>query len=280
MKTHLNRLIRYVATRQKVMAYLRSIELRLHNKTDMRAVRDLITRLRPVGISTDLVRIGSEYDGGYLVADDFVGVTACFSPGVSTIADFELQLAERGIPCFLADYSVDAPPIAHPLFHFQKKYLGNETRDHFITLSDWIDQCAPEHGDLVLQMDIEGAELAVILGTSSSYLKRFRQIIIEFHFLEQLLDPPGLYLFEQVLGKLLAEFDVVHIHPNNCLGAIRFGDLEIPQFVELTLLRKDRIAHRLPISHSFPHPLDRPNLPHLPDVELPKFWHQDNQIAG
>lgn len=227
-----------------------------------------------MGISTDLIRIGSEFDGGDRVADDFDGVTACFSPGVSTIADFELQVAERGIPCFLADYSVDAPPVSHPLFHFQKKYLGNETRDHFVSLSDWVDQCAPDDGDLIMQMDIEGAEIAVILGTPVSYLKRFRQIVIEFHFLEQLLDPAGLYLFEHVFGKLLSEFDVIHIHPNNSVASIMFGDLEIPQFVEFTFLRKDRIAHRLAISHSFPHPLDRPNLPQLPDFSLPRFWYQ------
>ena len=66
---------------------------------------------RPLRTNFPLIRIGSLNDGGYLLPDDLSGVAACFSPGVAKVADFENQITEKGIPCFLADYSVDKPPL-------------------------------------------------------------------------------------------------------------------------------------------------------------------------
>jgi hypothetical protein len=51
-------------------------------------LRDLLTRVRPVKTNFDLIRLGSKNDGGYLVPDDLDGIVACFSPGVSRIANF------------------------------------------------------------------------------------------------------------------------------------------------------------------------------------------------
>ena len=83
-----------------------------------------VSRLHPVITDKELVRIGGDFDGGYLVPDDLDGIVACFSPGVDVTATFEEALLERGIPCFLADASVDAPPIEHPLIDFERKFLG------------------------------------------------------------------------------------------------------------------------------------------------------------
>lgn len=55
-----------------------------------------------------------------------------------------------------------------------------------MTLEDWVRTAEPARegdGDLMLQMDIEGAEYRNLMATSSSCLKRFRIIILEIHFL-------------------------------------------------------------------------------------------------
>ncbi|MBG6173772.1 hypothetical protein IWQ55_001977 [Labrenzia sp. EL_208] len=56
---------------------------------------EFIKMLRPKPTSHELVRIGEEGDGGYLVPDDFQGIGFCFSPGVSVKASFEEELASR-----------------------------------------------------------------------------------------------------------------------------------------------------------------------------------------
>lgn len=39
--------------------------------------------------SKDLIRLGPNGDGGYLVPDDLTGIEACFSPGVCATSEFE-----------------------------------------------------------------------------------------------------------------------------------------------------------------------------------------------
>jgi hypothetical protein len=237
----------------------------------MAQVRALAHRLRPLKTDHPLIRLGGAGDGGYLVPDDFNGLAACFSPGVSEIADFELALANRGIPCFLADYSVDAPPVPHPLFHFEKKFLGSEDNEIFTTMASWVERHAPGSGDLLLQMDIEGSEYAVIHAMPEALLQRFRLMVIEFHDADQIFSKAGCELLRLTFEKLASHFDVVHIHPNNCGKIIERDGFSVPRLLEITFLRKDRVTTRSPAT-TFPHPLDKANVSTRPDIALPSCW--------
>jgi hypothetical protein len=238
-------------------------------------VRALLRAMRPIATDRQLIRIGSPADGGYLLPDDLEGVRYCFSPGVANSSAFEADLASRGIESFMADYSVDGPAAESPMFHFSKRYLGAFTDNVFITLGDWVQtSVSPEDGDLILQMDIEGSEYDVIFDTPEEIWKRFRIATIEFHDLNAIFQPMGLNLLSLCMNKLLRVFEIVHIHPNNGGESIRLGALEIPRLIEVTLLRRDRIATRQ-AAISFPHPFDRPNFPEIPELELPECWYKE-----
>ncbi len=230
-------------------------------------------QIKPIQTNYDLIRIGTDLDGGYLVPNDLLGVDACFSPGVSVTSDFELEMANRGIKCFMADYSVDGPALKHDLFYFEKKFIGSENNDMYMTLNNWVTTKTPSHRDMILQMDIEGSEYKVILDTAPKILRQFRIIIIEFHDLEQILSKLGFSFINQAFEKLLRDFEIVHIHPNNIMKAKRaiFKDYEIPPVLEMTFLRKDRIKNRKS-SNQFPHQLDRPNSLEFEDYFLPRCW--------
>jgi hypothetical protein len=235
------------------------------------ALREFLKMVRPVATNHPLVRLGCDGDGGYLVPDDLLGLGACFSPGVSTVADFELSLAERGIPCYLADYSVEHAPVQHPLISFEKKFLGLTNSEVFTTLGSWVNQHAADKTDFLLQMDIEGAEYDVLFDVSDETLKKCRIIIIEFHHLDRLLIAEGFRFLNLIFKKLDKHFKVVHIHPNNCAPAYKVGEFEIPPIMEFTFHRRDRFKEYRHISQ-LPHLLDFPNIPSLPDVHLPNCW--------
>jgi hypothetical protein len=238
-------------------------------------VRDLLHKLRPYETDKELIRIGGEGDGGYLVPNDLTGIEYCFSPGVARTASFESDLAGRGIRSFLADYSVDAPPIASDMFTFEKKYLGAVNNDIYMTLETWVEKSLPGYrGDLLLQMDIEGSEYDVMLETSAQFWKKFRIVVVEFHGLHTMFNKYGLKSFRYCFQKLLDHFDIVHIHPNNGTNTVRKGDLQIPGVMEITFLRKDRIQSRKP-RNVFPHALDQPNIPGKPELNLPDCWYRD-----
>jgi hypothetical protein len=203
--------------------------------------------------------MGPSGDGGYLVPNDLEGIDYAFSPGVSTESGFEAELADRGIGVFLADLSVQGPARAHPRFVFDKKFLGCVTDERYMTLDEWKARRIPDHGgDLLMQMDIEGAEFETLFDASAALLAQFRIMVIEFHYLQNLLNRPYFELVSRLFAKLLAAHSVVHIHPNNCCGSVKAGGFEIPRVAELTFLRNDRFKKKEP-QRTFPHPLDRDN---------------------
>lgn len=243
--------------------------------TDESSLVDFFIKIRPVTTNHKLIRIGGDLDGGYLVPDDLNGIKACFSPGVDETASFESSLVAAGIKCYLADYSVEKPPIKNELIEFEKKYLGPIENDIYMTLGAWVNRKYPDDNNLILQMDIEGAEYGVIFETSGEILKKFRIIVIEFHKLDSLIQKSGFELIDLTFTKLLQYFEVVHIHPNNALKSNIYKGYEIPPIMEFTFLRKDRISSK-EFTKTFPHQLDIINVKSKSDILLPPCWY--NQI--
>ena len=243
------------------------------------SVAATLAALKPVAVDgKPLVRLGPAGDGGYLVPDDLDGLAACYSPGVSSESGFEAECARRGMDVFLADASVDGPAEAHPRFHFQKKFVGATTGPGVTTLDDWAAETG--HGardgadggpDLLLQMDIEGAEYPTLLAASPALMRRFRVIVLELHDLEFLFAAPFHRTFAAFAEKLLSTHVCVHVHPNNVVGSYRKGGLTVPRLAEFSFLRRDRVGGTAPVT-ALPHPLDAPNVPYRPDVALGDFW--------
>lgn len=259
--------------RRSLQKYLYGVGLTLGKTAKPNDIERFMQSLHPIETEHGLVRYGGDRDGGYLIPDDLEGVTACFSPGVSKIARFEEDIAARGIKCFLADASVSGPPVQNALFDFEPKYLAPVSGGQFLTLDDWLDLKAPGEKEFILQMDIERAEYGVLLSSSPETLRKFRTIVIEFHKLADIYDRMGLELISLAFSRLLRDFAVVHIHPNNHSRSVRYMRFATPPLLEFTFLRKDRITSRQP-AKKFPHPLDRNNVPDRPEVPLPKCWYQ------
>jgi hypothetical protein len=249
------------------------INIRLVRTVDLNILKQFFDSIIPITTNHNLIRIGGETDGGYLVPDDLDNIEICFSPGVSKTSNFESELADRGIRSFMADYSVDGPTIKNALFHFEKKYLGTTNNGTYMTLDNWVNRNAQNQNDLILQMDIEGSEYGVILDTSNETLRKFRILVIEFHWLDSLFEKKCFGLINSVFQRLLRNFEIVHIHPNNTSKPIKYGDFEIPPVLEITFLRKDRISSSTK-TLNFPHKLDRTSIPRKKDFPTPSCWYQ------
>jgi hypothetical protein len=242
-------------------------------RTAQDLLQDLVRSLHPLECDRDLIRIGPTGDGGYLLPDDLDDIRYAFSPGVSDESGFEADLASRGVQVFLADQSVDGPAEENANFVFDKKFVGSFTDDNFMTLDDWKSRHIGDYsGDLLLQMDIEGFEYETLLATSAALMQQFRIIVLEVHFLEQLLCRPWFDLVSRVFRKLLSTHSVVHSHPNNCCGSVRSRGIELPRIMEMSFYRNDRISSRR-YATRFPHPLDAENTLKAP-LLLPHSWYR------
>ncbi len=258
--------------KMRLKSGLLSLGINATKTTNQKDLLALIRKLRPLDCGVELIRVGAPTDGGYLIPNDLSDIKYCFSPGVNTISAFEDDLADKGIQSFLADYSVKELPMSRHAFTFDKMFLGACDRDHFFTLGSWkAKYLGDSNEDLILQMDIEGAEYEVILSAPDSLLSQFRIMVIEFHYLDWLFDPFSFRLISSCFDKLLEHFNVVHIHPNNSFGFVRRGIIKIPRLLEFTFLNKKRASRGEPILN-LPHPLDADNEPG-PTLPLPKCWY-------
>lgn len=261
---------------QGIQRWLKERDIRRRSRVEEMSSREQLDEffgsLRAYDPGLPMIRLGGPGDGGYVVPDDLDGLVACISPGVSTVADFELAMAERGVPSFMADASVEAAPVDHPLFDFEPTFVGTEDAPGWTTLESWLRRKAPDTGDLLLQMDIEGSEWSVLQAVDRATLLRFRIVILELHDMHKVFLRSGLDEIGPVMKKLLDDFEMVHVHANNNLQPVRRHGYEIPPVLEMTLVRKDRVVQRTPVT-KLPHPLDAPNNAFVPELELASYWY-------
>ena len=240
--------------------------------------------LKPKPSPYPLIRIGNGSDGSYLVPNDLNGISGCLTPGVNNYKHFEDELANTyTISSDMLDGSSDQGCLATPLIRnlqtFSKMWLDTEGTSNSISIGQWLQSKNPTDRDFILQMDIEGAEYRNILLTEETDLARFRIIILELHRVAVGFSRPRVFnhVLKPFLEKLSKDFVCVHSHPNNVTCAYRPASLgiEVPNILEITLLRRDRLktGKKQTLNRvRLPHPFDITNVPGRLPLTLGKDW--------
>ncbi|MDC2981665.1 FkbM family methyltransferase [SAR116 cluster bacterium] len=244
------------------------------NRGTTKGVEAFIARFKQKYIYCDLVRIGGEGDGGYLLPDIMNRVSYCFSPGVDDVSTFEQELSQKyNIKSYMADASVEKAPVEDENFNFIPKFLGSVTRDNSITLTDWMqNSIGNDKSQKILQMDIEGGEYDVLTLEDSQTLASFSAMVIEFHYLEQMFQPLFLKMLSAIFEKIYNNFSICHVHPNNCCGIATLDGVPVPRVIEVTFIRNDLVPRSVAKNIELPHELDRKNILLHPDLIMPEIW--------
>jgi hypothetical protein len=201
---------------------------------------NFLNRIKPLPTSHKLIRLGSSGDGGYLIPDDLDGVSSCFTAGVGGNVDFEFELANKGIKCFMADYSVEKPPLYHSNFFFNKTFIGTANYENYTKFEDWFKKNS-DLKDHILKIDIEGDEYNLLSSITEEDFLKMRIIIFEIHNFSNILNPLGFLLIKLIFDKLQRNHMIVHVNANNISPPIKFSKkLVLHDQLEITLLRKDR----------------------------------------
>ena len=250
----------------------------LEGESTEQEVMGALRHLVPKRSGVKLIRIGGHMDGGYLVPDDLDGIEACFSPGTNNFKRFEDELLQNyNIRSFMCDFSSDVfrfqTPLSLGMQFFEKKWLDVDGAPDSINLNDWVRANASASTDLILQMDIEGAEYRNLLAADPEILSRFRIIILELHDLQALAHREFLHgVFLPAMQKIASSHVSIHVHANNCCGhADLYPGLSTPRAIEITYLRKDRLREQLE-EITIPNPLDELNVNRAPPIALRGLW--------
>lgn len=258
--------------------FLFKIGLSIEKISKKNDLKEFINQFKKNYVSTHLIRIGGDGDGGYLVPNIFEHINYCFSAGVGDISKFEKELSEKyKIKSFLADASINSPAENDKNFFFTKKFLGSRSYDNFISLGDWISQSIKDKNKKkILQMDIEGSEYEVLSFESSESLSQFSLMVIEFHNLYNLSNRNFLRMITAVFQKIYKNFSICHVHPNNYSGIYNLNGLMIPGSIEVTFVRNDFLYQiKSNTKITLPHLLDKKTVEYIPEINMPEIWWKD-----
>ena len=111
------------AEKQIVANYVYKNDLCIRRLIQKKCIEEFLQNINV--FKTNLIRLGNNGDGGYLVPDDLNGIEACFSPGVADNVNFEKALAKKKISSYLLDKSIKKLPENNERFIFKKKIFRN-----------------------------------------------------------------------------------------------------------------------------------------------------------
>ncbi|WP_419827785.1 hypothetical protein [Sphingomonas sp.] len=234
--------------------------------------KSFLRPLRPYElVGTPRVRLGRNFDGGYIMLDRFDGVQAAYSLGINDDVSWDYDIAVRGIDIFQYDHTIEQLPFEHPRFHWKKLGISNDLVPGMATIESLIVENGHQDADnMILKCDIEGAEWLALCFTPNNVLAKFSQIVLEVHNLQLLRDQQFAHTARQVALNLTASHHVVNVHGNNFSQFEAVGGIPLPQSLELTLARKN-LGEFIPSTRIFPADDDMPCNPRIAEMHLGPF---------
>ncbi|SEH25224.1 Methyltransferase FkbM domain-containing protein [Selenomonas sp. KH1T6] len=235
------------------------------------SLRSLLQVKRPSAKSGRLIRTGNANDGGYVMLDNMDGSKVAYSIGICDDVTWDSFMAERGFDVYMYDHTIEGLPEENPRFHWQKIGLGgiyDEQHPELRTLPMLLEDnghLGQKH--MILKMDIEGAEWSCFSNLEEAYLEQFDQILLELHDMNDLSRHDEML---EVLAKLNKTHQLVHIHGNNCDVYTMVKGMVMPNFIEVTYLKRDLYDFE-EWDGCFPDELDFANNQLWPDIFLGRW---------
>jgi len=226
-------------------------------------------------VGFEKIRLGSEADGGYVMLDDFKDIGLALSFGVDINAEWDLDVAGRGVRVQQYDHSVSQAPVEHPsITFFSQMITATGGNPDATSIANILNEGGVSHvASVILKIDIESAEWDVFDACSPEHLAYFSQILVEFHDFDQAVDHYWLTRATRVLKKLTNKFGVYHVHANNWSPMAVIGNVYFPGTLEVSFASRERYQFET-TDELFPTRLDAPNNPLRPDLYLGAFRYQ------
>jgi hypothetical protein len=224
----------------------------------------------------ELKLYGGAQDGAYFAPADLQDVHYVFSPGYGGVKKFEDEMSQLGKKVFICDPSYESIPDLKDSQSFQRVCLSTSTSvsQNKISLDDWLEKnkCG-NRNNMLLQMDIEGAEWEILNQLDNGTLEKFKCLIIEFHNLEKLIyEREFLSLSINVLEKVDKHFINVFSRANNAGGFVYLLGQKFPKVVEVTLVnRQSKFVSHVAKHSRAPSSKDFLNDPEKAILRLPKL---------
>ncbi|MCF7826548.1 MAG: hypothetical protein K9M55_09465 [Candidatus Marinimicrobia bacterium] len=231
----------------------------------------------------DLLRLGGQHDGGYLVSkNDIKKTEVLLAFGINADWNFEKDFnAVKSVPTYAYDASTTfklfikksfgalfrlelGKAITFPFKYLSlkrffsgkrkhiRKFVGLSYENSHVSMGEVLEEL--NFSNIYVKMDIEGSEYRC-LNPLIEHQNRICGAVIEFHNVD---------LHMERIKKFIAAFDlpIAHIHANNYQPNTEDG---VPLVIEITFSRFGSFESNLA---SLPHELDGTNKPSAEEIQI------------
>jgi hypothetical protein len=206
------------------------------------------------------VRLGKDYDGGYIIAElPNVTYSILLAGGILDDISFEEDFLKKyPVPCIAYDGTIPNLPKENTNIKFIRKNIGYAESTTVTNLHSTIAQ----NDTIFVKMDIEGGEIPWVESLSEEQINTFAQIVMEFH-------NPFSQREISVFDKLNKNHILVHFHANNCCGTRVHKGVIIPNIFECTYIHRKYVTTPLELNKEpIPSPIDMKNVIHKSEIAI------------
>jgi hypothetical protein len=220
-------------------------------------------------LGSDLVRIGQDLDGGYVMLDYKLRDTIAYNFGISNEVSWDRDMLFLRNVIYQYDHTISDTPLHDTDVKYFKKGIASSEQEEMVTLSSAIfSNGHQDRNDLILNIDIEGYEYDVLRSIPPETFAQFSQIVIEYHWFSQALqDKKSLEDYIYAIQHISKTHQIIHVHGNNFSGFGVYSGIVVPDVIEATYVRKSDHSF-VKNDDYFPTTLDRPNNPNEKDIPL------------
>ncbi len=197
------------------------------------------------------IRLGKDYDGGYIICDiPNIKYDCLLAGGIENDLSFEEDFCKKyeNTICLAYDGTIGSINTEEKNIIFIKKNIGYDENDNVTNLHNEINK----YENILVKMDIEGGEIPWILSLDDSQLNKFAQIVMEFHH-------PFSPIESEVFRKINRTHLLIHFHANNACGTRSVDGCVVPNVFEWTYVNKKYLSE--------PYILNKEKLPTSIDMQ-------------
>ncbi len=190
-------------------------------------------------IDNEIIRIGSTNDGGYIVINDLN--FPLVSIGIGDETSFDHEFCKRQQRVYQFDHTIENSPVCCSNPKFFQIGLGpsNITKRNLLSFEEIIRYCElTEPNSAILKVDIEGSEWDVFHTVDPKSLAPFRQLIIEFHGMDKVVNNKASNVMLNVLENLQKIYFTGFVNGNNNQPILEFNNKRIPHTFEISLFKR------------------------------------------
>jgi hypothetical protein len=236
-----------------------------------RAIREaLLQEIQPVALKNcTLKRYGSKNDGGYLMCANLnANVRSAYSYGIDREDNWGCQVSrDFAVPVHQYDCFTEHRPVCDGVkFFFHDECVGprKETSggQPFDTIANQIRKNGDSGKEILLKIDVEGAEWDSLMATPDAVLDRIVQMPMELHGANE-------QRFVDTIRKLKKTFYVVNLHYNNWACTPEVAPLAAHAYQVLLVNKRVAVLDPSVTPPAPSSPLNAPDNPGAPECPAP-----------